>query len=201
MSVAQVQNDPSRTQYVDFWNEVLVPKFVRWKHILVDGLTLRCEAIFPTLPVKAGDKVVDAGCGFGDTAIKLARLVGPWARCSRSIARRISRLWPPGGQAPGHRQCAFRGRRCAAISFRADPRLLLFPVRHTILRGPGSRLAKHAREPQARRRDDHDRLARHQGKSLARIGQGGRAAVSVLPRRERADLRAPDRSPWPIPVW
>lgn len=77
MSVAQVQNEPSRTKYVDFWNEVLVPKFIRWKHILVDGLTLHSEAIFPTLPVKAGDKVVDAGCGFGDTAIKLARLVGP----------------------------------------------------------------------------------------------------------------------------
>ena len=54
-----------------------VPKFIRWKHILVDGLTLHSEAIFPTLPVKPGDKVVDAGCGFGDTAIKLARLVGP----------------------------------------------------------------------------------------------------------------------------
>ena len=42
-----------------------------------DGLTLHSEAIFPTLPVRPGDKVVDAGCGFGDTAIKLARLVGP----------------------------------------------------------------------------------------------------------------------------
>jgi ubiquinone/menaquinone biosynthesis C-methylase UbiE len=77
MSVAQVENELSRSQYVDFWNEVLVPKFVRWKHILVDGLTLHSEAIFPTLPVRPGDKVVDAGCGFGDTAIKLARLVGP----------------------------------------------------------------------------------------------------------------------------
>ncbi len=27
--------------------------------------------------MRAGDKVVDAGCGFGDTAIQLARLVGP----------------------------------------------------------------------------------------------------------------------------
>lgn len=66
-----------RSQYVDFWNSVLVPKFVRWKHILVDGLTLHSEAIFPTLPVKSGDKVIDAGCGFGDTAIKLAQMVGP----------------------------------------------------------------------------------------------------------------------------
>ena len=77
MTHAELQNEGPRSQYVDFWNEVLVPKFIRWKHIIVDGLTLHSEAIFPTLPVKAGDKVVDAGCGFGDTAIKLARLVGP----------------------------------------------------------------------------------------------------------------------------
>ena len=56
---------------------MLVPKFVRWKHIIVDGLTLHSEAIFPTLRVRPGDKVVDVGCGFGDTAIKLAKIVGP----------------------------------------------------------------------------------------------------------------------------
>jgi ubiquinone/menaquinone biosynthesis C-methylase UbiE len=67
----------SRSQYVDFWNNVLVPKFVRWRHILVDGLTLHSAKVFPSLAVKKGDKVVDAGCGFGDTAIQLARLVGP----------------------------------------------------------------------------------------------------------------------------
>jgi ubiquinone/menaquinone biosynthesis C-methylase UbiE len=71
------QNQRQSSQYIDFWNSVLVPKFIRWKHILVDGLTLHSEAIFPTLAVKPGDKVVDAGCGFGDTAIKLAQLVGP----------------------------------------------------------------------------------------------------------------------------
>ncbi len=70
------ENQRQHSQYIDFWNAVLVPKFIRWKHILVDGLTLHSEAIFPTLPVKPGDQVVDAGCGFGDTAIKLARLVG-----------------------------------------------------------------------------------------------------------------------------
>jgi SAM-dependent methyltransferase len=77
MSQAQVQNERTQNQYIDFWNAVLVPKFIRWKHILVDGLTLHSDAIFPTLAVKPGDKVVDAGAGFGDTAIQLARLVGP----------------------------------------------------------------------------------------------------------------------------
>jgi ubiquinone/menaquinone biosynthesis C-methylase UbiE len=68
---------PPRSQYVDFWNNVLVPKFVRWRHILVGGLTLHSAKVFPSLAVQQGDAVVDAGCGFGDTAIQLAQMVGP----------------------------------------------------------------------------------------------------------------------------
>jgi len=77
MAIAEARTDRPKSEYVDFWNEILVPKFIRWKHIIVDGLTLHSAAIFPTLPVKEGDKVVDAGCGFGDTAMELARRVGP----------------------------------------------------------------------------------------------------------------------------
>lgn len=65
------------TDFVRFWNEVLAPKFIRFKHILVDGLSQHSEAVFPSLPVRKGDRVLDVGCEFGDTATKLARLVGP----------------------------------------------------------------------------------------------------------------------------
>jgi len=78
MSVAEPATQSA--EYVDFWNEVLVPKFIKYKHVLVDGLTHHSEAIFPSLPVKRGDAVLDIGCGFGDTAIKLAERVGPGGR-------------------------------------------------------------------------------------------------------------------------
>jgi len=68
------------TEFVRFWNEVLAPKFIKFKHVLVDGLTLHSEAIFPSLPVNEADMVLDVGCGFGDTAIKLAGVVGPSGR-------------------------------------------------------------------------------------------------------------------------
>lgn len=70
--VAETQS----SEYVDFWNEILVPKFTRFKHILVDGLSHHSAAVFPNLPVKEGDKVLDIACGFGDTAVDLAGRVG-----------------------------------------------------------------------------------------------------------------------------
>ncbi len=68
------------SEFVQFWNEILAPKFIRFKHVLVGGLTLHSDAIFPKLEVHEGERVMDAGAGFGDTAIMLARRVGPTGR-------------------------------------------------------------------------------------------------------------------------
>lgn len=79
MAHAQTELPPigGDSEFVQFWNEVLGPKFNRYRHILVGGLTHHSEAVFPKLPVHEGDRVVDVGCGWGDTAMKLARIVGP----------------------------------------------------------------------------------------------------------------------------
>jgi ubiquinone/menaquinone biosynthesis C-methylase UbiE len=76
-AMGAVDPNARNAEYVDFWNEILVPKFIKYKHILVDGLSHHSEAILPSLQVKEGDTVLDVGCGFGDTAIRLAERVGP----------------------------------------------------------------------------------------------------------------------------
>ena len=65
------------TEFVDFWNEILVPKFFKYRHILVGGLTHHSAQIFPSLNLREGERALDVGCGFGDTAIQLAQRVGP----------------------------------------------------------------------------------------------------------------------------
>jgi ubiquinone/menaquinone biosynthesis C-methylase UbiE len=65
------------SEFVDFWNEILAPKFNQYRHILVGGLARHSERIFPSLELNPGDKAVDIGCGYGDTAIEIARRVGP----------------------------------------------------------------------------------------------------------------------------
>lgn len=76
-ALTRTDSPDADTPFVQFWNDVLAPKFIRFKHVLVGGLTQHSEAVFPNLPVNAGDRVLDVGCGFGDTALKLAARVGP----------------------------------------------------------------------------------------------------------------------------
>src|SRR5699024_7834100 len=61
----------------ELWNRMLAPKFIAWRHLLVGAFAAHSARIIPTLELRQGDRALDVGCGFGDVAIELARLVGP----------------------------------------------------------------------------------------------------------------------------
>jgi len=72
MTEAIVAND----EFTAFWNDVLVAKFERFRNILLDGLSYHSEVPLRTLELAKGAKVLDVGCGWGDTAIQLAKMTG-----------------------------------------------------------------------------------------------------------------------------
>ena len=65
------------TDFVKFWNNVLEPKFTKFRHILQDGLSRYSNTVLPNLPIKRGMLMLDVGCGWGDMAIEISDLVGP----------------------------------------------------------------------------------------------------------------------------
>lgn len=73
-------NETPPNEIADFWNEVLAPKFINWRHILIDGFSRHSDRALSALGVGAGDRILDVACGFGDTAIAFARRVGPSGR-------------------------------------------------------------------------------------------------------------------------
>ena len=65
---------------IEAWNTVLFDKFSRFKHLLVDGLTNHSDAFFSKQPFEQGTSILDVGCGFGDTTVHLAEVLGDQAR-------------------------------------------------------------------------------------------------------------------------
>lgn len=73
MSETAAGND----QFTAFWNDVLAAKFERFRNILLDGLSYHSAVPLRTLALVPGASALDVGCGWGDTALELARMVGP----------------------------------------------------------------------------------------------------------------------------
>lgn len=65
------------TPYVEFWNDTLADKFDRFREILQNGLSYHSRIPLEKLTVTPGSRILDVGCGWGDTAIELARKTGP----------------------------------------------------------------------------------------------------------------------------
>jgi ubiquinone/menaquinone biosynthesis C-methylase UbiE len=68
---------PPINEYVEFWNDTLAEKFTRFQEILMNGLSYHSRVPLERLTVTPGARILDVGCGWGDTAIVLARKTGP----------------------------------------------------------------------------------------------------------------------------
>lgn len=68
--------EPDNNVIVEAWNTVLYEKFCRFKHLLVGGLAQHSDAALERCNYRVGARVLDVGCGFGDSTTHIAQLVG-----------------------------------------------------------------------------------------------------------------------------
>jgi len=66
---------------IEAWNTVLFDKFVRFKHLLIAGLAGHSDELLSRHLFRLGARVLDIGCGFGDSTTKIALAVGPTGQC------------------------------------------------------------------------------------------------------------------------
>lgn len=62
---------------VEAWNTILYDKFCRFRHLLVEGLSQHSDTALQRCAYHDGDRVLDIGCGFGDSTVRIARSVAP----------------------------------------------------------------------------------------------------------------------------
>jgi SAM-dependent methyltransferase len=67
---------PENEEATEAWSGVLFDRFVKYRDLVVAGLEQHGEAAMRMYPPEPGDRVLDLGCGFGDTTQKLAGIVG-----------------------------------------------------------------------------------------------------------------------------
>jgi SAM-dependent methyltransferase len=67
----------SNAEAAQAWSGPLFDLFVRYRDLVSGGLGAHGEEALRVNPPGVGDRVIDLGCGFGDTSQRLAELVGP----------------------------------------------------------------------------------------------------------------------------
>jgi len=67
----------SNDDFIGCWNEVLVPKWNKFRHLLSGNGEVHSSMAYEYFGIEPGDKVLDIGCGYGETCLEMGRMVGP----------------------------------------------------------------------------------------------------------------------------
>jgi SAM-dependent methyltransferase len=68
---------PANAEAIEAWDGPLFERFVKYRHIVVAGLKQFGDEAMRLYPPPPGGRVLDIGCGFGDSTQQLAELMGP----------------------------------------------------------------------------------------------------------------------------
>lgn len=71
---------PENEEATEAWSGVLFERFVEFRELLTAGLGQFGDEAIRLHPPAPGDRILDVGCGFGDTTQMLARMVGDEGR-------------------------------------------------------------------------------------------------------------------------
>jgi ubiquinone/menaquinone biosynthesis C-methylase UbiE len=72
-----VQASSPNAANVEFWNDVLVARFERFRDLFVGASDIHSRGPIERAGLQPGMRVLDVGCGFGETSLQIAELVGP----------------------------------------------------------------------------------------------------------------------------
>jgi ubiquinone/menaquinone biosynthesis C-methylase UbiE len=62
---------------IEAWDGPLYDRFLKFRHIVTTGLGAHGTRALELFPPQLGQRVLDVGCGFGDTTQQIAAMVGP----------------------------------------------------------------------------------------------------------------------------
>ncbi|MFI5027821.1 MAG: class I SAM-dependent methyltransferase [Solirubrobacterales bacterium] len=67
----------SNREATEAWSGPLFDRFVQFRDLVTSGLGAHGEAALAVHPPPPGGRVLDIGCGFGDTTTRLGEMIGP----------------------------------------------------------------------------------------------------------------------------
>ena len=70
-------SNAANAEAIEAWDGPLYDRFVRFRDVIVGGLGAHGEEALRLFPPRPGQRVLDVGCGFGDTTQRIAELIGP----------------------------------------------------------------------------------------------------------------------------